>query len=288
MMNSLNFKSNILLKNYTTYGIGGYAKRFIEVNRIESLVEVMKLIDKEGDRFIIIGNGSNILFDDRGFDGVVVLNKINFIEWRENIVNVGSGYNFSLLGSQATKKGLSGLEFGVGIPGTVGGAVFMNAGANGLEIKDAVESICYIHKNGFIYDFSKENGQFGYRHSVFQQIDGAIASVKFSLKYDDSVKKRKIEMINYRKATQPYREKSCGCVFYNPKGYSAGKLIEECGLKGLKLGGAQVSTVHCNFIINIGNASSKEVLDLIKYIQFKVCDKSDVMLQTEVRYISYD
>lgn len=280
------FKENISLKEYTTYGIGGPAKRLIEVSTIDELREAF--LSLGDDRFIVIGKGSNLLFDDRGFNGTVIVNKIQFIEWGETSVHVGGGYSFALLGSQTARKGLMGLEFAACIPGSVGGAVYMNAGANKMETKDVLVSVSFLHPDGQLEEFQRKDLSFDYRYSPFQEMDGAIVSARFALTPQEAVKEKQREIIEYRKKTQPLTQKSCGCVFRNPEGDAAGRIIDECGLKGLNLGGATVSPVHANFIVNDGGATAENIMDLIRYIQIKAFHRLGKKLEAEVIYIPYD
>lgn len=282
----LQFKNNISLKEYTTYDVGGPAKRLVEVATLEELSELLQSL--EGERFIVIGKGSNLLFDDRGFDGTVIVNKIRFIEWNQNVVNVGAGYSFALLGSQTVRSGLQGLEFAACIPGTVGGAVYMNASANKMRTEDVLSSVTFLHLNGRLEEFQRKDLVFDYRYSPFQKMPGAIVSAKFSLTPQESAREKQHEMIEYRKKTQPLTQKSCGCVFKNPDGDAAGRMIEECGLKGLNVGGATISELHANFIVNQGGATSENILDLIRYIQIKVEHRLGKKLEAEVIYVPYE
>lgn len=281
----IHFKENIPLKNYTTYAVGGNAKRLIEVFTIEELVEVISLV--KGERYIVIGKGSNILFDDEGFDGTVIINKIQIIEWKEKEINVSSGYSFSHLGSLASRNSLTGLEFAAGIPGTVGGAIFMNAGADQMETKDVLKSVTFLHPNGKIQEFPREELTFSYRKSCFQEMPGVILSAVFALNASEGASEKVKKIVDYRIKTQPYRSKSCGCTFKNPGVSTAGKLIDDCGLKGFKIGGAMVSDLHANFIVNENNATTQNILDLIKYVQVKVYLQKGVFLETEVMYIPF-
>ena len=283
----LQFKDNVLLKNYTTYFVGGPAKKLIEVQSVEELKTVLKILNEQDDRYIVIGKGSNLLFDDQGYDGTVIVNKINRIKWNETQVDVSSGYSFSLLGSQSARKGFSGLEFAAGIPGSVGGAIFMNAGAGQMETKDPLLKVTFLNEDGKLEDYNRKNLKFSYRKSPFQEMKGVIISALFDLKkYENPLKKVK-SIIKQRIETQPYQSKSCGCIFQNLEYISAGRLIDDCGLKGLKIGGARVSDRHANFIVNDDNATCENILDLIKYIQTKVYISRNILLETEVRYIPY-
>lgn len=237
---------------------------------------------------MVLGKGSNTLFDDRGFNGTVILNKIVDIEWQEESVRVGAGYSFALLGVQASRKELSGLEFASGIPGTVGGAVYMNAGANGLEVKDVIATVEYIDREGKTHLLQRNDLKFAYRWSMFHEMEGAIAGATFQLSRSSQAKQKQKEILDYRMATQPYKTKNCGCVFRNPEGHSAGRLIDECGLKNTTIGGATISPLHANFIENRGNATAKEIIELMSFIQRTVKERTGIQLEEEVRKIPFE
>jgi UDP-N-acetylmuramate dehydrogenase len=285
----LKFQDQYPLRTHTTFAIGGTATHFIEVNTIEMMQEVMKHCNEHQLRYFILGKGSNTLFDDQGFDGLVILNKIAFIDNPSpTIFHVGAGYSFSLLGAQTARQGLHGLEFASGIPGSVGGAVFMNAGANGYETAMALTSVDFVDATGQLIQLSKEQLSFSYRHSSFHDMPGAIVGATFTLTTESAAKERQLEIINYRMKTQPYKAHSAGCVFRNPMGCrSAGALIEQSGLKGFSIGDAEVSMVHGNFIVNKGNASAQDVLALITHVQEKVKTHCTVDLECEIRYVPY-
>lgn len=248
--------------------------------------EALRIASEIEIPFLILGKGSNCLFDNKGFDGLVILNKIDFCEFDQNRIYVGSGYNFSLLGVQSARKHLSGLEFASGIPATVGGAIFMNAGANGCETFTCLESVLYLHADGSKKEYKKEELSFGYRTSSFQMMQGVILAAKFLLQTNEQARASQLKIIEYRLKTQPYKEKSAGCVFRNPKeGTSAGALIDQCGLKGCSIGGAKVSEMHANFIVNTGSASSTDVKELIAVIQKTVFERTGVHLETEIRFM---
>ncbi len=268
------------LSEFSTFGIGGPIRYFVEVATIEEMDEVFRLDFPK----LIIGKGSNCLFSDQGFSGLVILNKIDFCNWNGGEVTAGSGYSFSLLGVQTARKGLSGLEFASGIPATVGGAVFMNAGANGSETSKSVKSVLFFdgcrHR-----EYLRSEIAFGYRSSPFQKMGGVILSATFSLTPSEEARKSQLEIIDYRIKTQPLKEKSIGCIFRNPQGVSAGALIDRCGLKGASVGSAKVSEIHANFIVNRGNASAEEVKQLIRLVQEKVLEQTGVCLEPEIRMI---
>lgn len=282
------FERNRLLKDLTTFGIGGLAEYFIEIHDIPTMQEVLLFCKEQQLPYFILGKGSNLLFDDRGFAGVVIANRIQFFnKIEETIWHVGAGYSFSLLGSQTARQGLAGLEFASGIPGSVGGAVYMNAGANGSETCQTLISVDFVTADGQLHCLPKEELIFGYRSSPFQQKNGAIVGATFCLTKSAEARQKQLEIIQYRKKTQPYDAKSAGCIFRNPSCAPAGALIDKSGLKGRTIGGAQVSTLHANFLINTGSASSTEILNLIEHIQQEVKAATGFDLEQEVRYIPY-
>jgi UDP-N-acetylmuramate dehydrogenase len=270
------------LSEFSTFGIGGPIHTFVEVSTIEEMEEAFQLDMPK----IVIGKGSNCLFDDRGFDGLVILNKIDFCNWSELEVTAGSGYPFSLLGVQTARKGLSGLEFASGIPATVGGAVFMNAGANGGDTCSCLKSVLYFDGHSK-REYAREELTFGYRTSPFQKMNGVILSATFALKPLAEARKTQLQIIDYRMKTQPLKEKSIGCIFRNPPNQSAGALIDRCGLKGTSIGGAKISEIHANFMINHANASSEDVKKLIRLVQEKVLEQTGVCLEPEIRMIAH-
>jgi UDP-N-acetylmuramate dehydrogenase len=283
----MEFQKGKLLSELSTFGIGGPARLFTEVRTIAELQNVVRYCFQEKIRYISMGKGSNILFDDRGFDGVVILNKIAFCEYQDGQVYVGAGFSFSLLGSQTARKGWAGLEFASGIPGSVGGAVYMNAGANGGETFQTLTEVTFVAEEGDLEILPKEKISWGYRHSSFQTRKGVIAAARFVLNPSSEARQKQLKIIDYRTKTQPYNDMSAGCVFRNAKESSAGALIEKCGLKGFSIGGAQVSTMHANFIVNKGSATAKEILLLAQHVQNTVKEKTGIDLEMEVRVIPY-
>lgn len=282
----LKLQKSRLLSDFSTFQIGGPARYFIQVKTVEELQEALQYAHKQSLPVFILGKGSNSLFSDRGFDGLVIHNKIAFCEIDKEEVSVGAGYSFSLLGVQTARKGLSGLEFASGIPASVGGALFMNAGANGAEICSVVKEVTFIDLLGEKTLLSRDQIQFSYRWSSFHEKPGAIAAVTFVLTPNEMARKQQLEIIEYRTKTQPYGERSCGCVFRNPEGNTAGALIEQCGLKGKRVGGALVSEIHANFIINANGASALDVLKLAQLIKECVKQKTGIELEMELRKIS--
>lgn len=274
------------LKDLTTFGIGGSADYFIEVRDIPTLQAALLFCRQQQIPYFILGKGSNVLFDDRGFTGMVIANRIDFLDKPdEGTWHAGAGYSFSLLGTQTARQGWSGLEFASGIPGSIGGAVYMNAGANGSETCQTLISVDFITAEGELLYLTKEELSFSYRFSSFQQKKGAIAGATFHLTKSSQARQKQLTIINYRKNTQPYNAKSAGCVFRNPSCGHAGALIEQSGLKGKTIGGAQVSSLHANFLINTGTASSEDVLNLMELVRQEVKTKTGIELESEVRCI---
>lgn len=285
---TINFETNRHLRDFSTMGIGGLARFFVTVRTVEEMKTAILQAKMLNLPFFILGKGSNCLFDDKGFNGVVILNKIDFThEIQPGIFHVGAGYSFSLLGTQTARQGWGGMEFASGIPGSVGGAVFMNAGANKNETCDHLLSVEFLHSDGTIQTYSKSEMQFSYRFSCFQEMSGAIISATFGLSPSQEARKKQIDLVTYRKNTQPYGEKSAGCVFRNPEGQFAGALIEQCGLKGNHIGDAVVSLKHANFLVNRESASCQEILSLIQKISREVKSKTGYELQMEIKYIPY-
>lgn len=287
-MNSLPpFQPNKLLKEVSTFGIGGPAQFFVEVSSSLEMQAILSHCYKEKIPFFILGKGSNCLFDDQGLNGLVIQNKISYLNVVENEVEVGAGYSFSMLGLKTAKLGLAGLEFASGIPATVGGAIYMNAGANGGETFQTLSEVQFVDGQGNLQTFSKKELEFSYRFSSFQKKKGAIVSAKFTLSPCLEAREKQLSIIEYRTKTQPYKDPSIGCFFKNPQGGSAGALIEKAGLKGFSVGGAEVSQKHANFIINKEGALAKDVLLLAKEVKERVKESLGIELEQEARCIPY-
>ncbi len=281
-----NFQQQKPLSQLCTFGIGGNASYFVDVRSVADMQAALAICRHENLAYLILGKGSNCLFSDQGFNGVVILNKIDFMhDLGAGIFHVGAGYSFSLLGAQTARQGWSGLEFASGIPATVGGAIYMNAGANGNETSVSLISVDFLDPEGFLHILKKEDLEFSYRTSLFQQLKGAIVGANFQLTPSIEAREKQLSIIRYRQSTQPYGSKSAGCIFRNPDCGHAGKLIESCGLKGLTLGGAQISPLHANFIVNKGNATAHDVLSLMNHIQTEIKSQTGILLESEVRLI---
>lgn len=276
---------NKSLKELTTFKIGGNAKFFSAPKTFAEMKEVWLFAKKNNLKTFILGKGSNILFDDRGFFGLVIYNDINFLRISNTNIYAGAGYSFAALGTQSAYNNLSGLEYAAGVPGSIGGAVYMNASAHEQKISDCIQTVTFLDDLGKIVVFKKDQMQFDYRSSIFQKINGVILSCVFKLNKNNKARDRQYEILIKKKAAQPLNERNAGCIFKNPKGFSAGKLIEECNLKNFKIGGAKVSEKHANFIINEKDASSKDVLDLIFNIKKIVKEKKNILLEEEIKII---
>lgn len=282
------FEKGRPLKELTTFGIGGPADFFLEVQDVPTLQAAILYCAQNHLPYYVLGKGSNVLFDDRGFAGLVIANRIQFLSKpQEDTWHVGAGYSFSLLGSQTARQGWAGLEFASGIPGSVGGAVYMNAGANGSEACETLLAVDYVTPEGTLLCLPKQELVFSYRHSSFQKMKGVIVGATFKVVRSLEARQKQLSIIDYRKRTQPYDAKSAGCVFRNPECAHAGALIDQCGLKGKTIGGAQVSTLHANFLINAGGATSADILKLIQSIQRDVKEKKSIDLEHEVRCVPY-
>ena len=287
------FKRDEPLTKHNTWEIGGPAALFLEVSTLLEMRQAMVYFAENSTRWMALGKGSNSLFDDRGYDGCVVLNRVDFLETDgEGTFRAGAGYDFNKLGALASKLEWSGLEFGSGIPGAVGGAVFMNAGANGQETVDTLVSVEVVDSQGNYRVLSREEllPGFGYRTSPFQakSSEWIIYAATFKLSAWDGARAKQMELMAKRRKTQPVASRSCGCVFQNPApGVPAGKLIDDLGLKGWREGGAEVSEVHGNFVVNAGGSTARDVLKLVERLKAKVLQESGYELHEEIRFVPY-
>ncbi|KGG80689.1 UDP-N-acetylmuramate dehydrogenase [Caloranaerobacter azorensis] len=277
------------MKNHTSFKIGGPVDILFIPKNIEQISKVLTLCKELDIDYFIMGNGSNLLVSDKGIRGVVIKISENLSDVRVegNKIIAQSGILLSKLSRIALKHSLTGLEFASGIPGSLGGAITMNAGAYGGEMKDIVTLVRCIDGNGEIIEFTNEQMEFGYRSSIIDERELIVIEVEMELKkgnYED-IRSYMDELTQKRITKQPLNLPSAGSTFKRPKGYYAGKLIEDAGLKGLRFGDAQVSEKHSGFIVNLGNATCNDVLNLIKVIQKTVRDKFGVELKTEVKII---
>ena len=280
------------LRHHTTFKIGGPADLFVEPTTMAELSFALRTIHEFDVPVTIIGCGSNILVKDGGIRGAVVSvrHMTQIMDCNDNVLCIGSGYMLKDASEFAWENGLTGLEFAIGIPGTLGGAVFMNAGAYDGEMSHVVTAVRAVDFQGNIKEYDASHLDFGYRHSVFHVNHEVIGEVIMTLKPGDKnvIKARMDELTEKRESKQPLEFASAGSTFKRPPGYFAGTLIEQTGLKGLSVGDAQVSHKHAGFVINTGSASAKDVLDLIAEVQRRVYDQHGVHLEPEVRMIGED
>ena len=279
------------MKKHTTFKIGGPADIFIKVNDTEELKFVLNLAKNENLPINIIGNGSNVLVKDKGIRGIVL--KLNFneiIKEDKDILNIGAGVLLSKLARFAMEEELTGIEFASGIPGSFGGAIYMNSGAYGNEIADKIILTTYIDENLEIKTITKEEQEFSYRKSIFQKNNWIILGGKIKLEKGNKEEiKRKIEEYSKtRKEKQPLNMPNAGSIFKRGEGFITAQLIDKCGLKGYQIGDAQISTLHAGFIVNKGNATAKDILKLIEFTQDKVKEKFNVNIEPEIKILGED
>ena len=273
-----------VLAPLTSFHIGGKADYFVSVTDAKAVETVLRAAKQTATPLFVLGNGSNLLVSDRGIRGAVLHLKGNRITREENTLTAFAGTSLSALCIEAQKAGLSGLEFAFGIPGSVGGAVFMNAGAYGGEMANVLKTVTFLDENGAVQTLPAKELQLGYRTSVFKQ-NGAIilsAAVELSPDSPENIKQKMDDFLARRKEKQPLEWPSAGSTFKRPEGHFAGALIEQCGLKGLAVGDAAVSEKHAGFIINKGKATARDVRQLIETVRRTVLRQTGVLLEPEV------
>nr|WP_315102499.1 UDP-N-acetylmuramate dehydrogenase [uncultured Catonella sp.] len=277
------------MKNHTTFKIGGPAEIFLEITTTDELLKVAELCKKEGVNFFVIGNGSNLLVSDEGVKDVIIhlSGKLAGARIEGDVIKAGAGLGLEALAAFTVEEELTGLEFAAGIPGSVGGAIYMNAGAYGGEMKDVIAGV-YILVDSKLKYFKAEEMEFSYRHSIVSELKNAIviaAEFKFEQGKKEDIQAKINELNARRKDKQPLDYPSAGSAFKRPETGYAAQLIEEAGLKGTRIGGAMVSKKHSGFIINADNATAKDVKELIAYVQKTVEEKSGVKLYPEVKIL---
>ncbi|MCI7766774.1 MAG: UDP-N-acetylmuramate dehydrogenase [Oscillospiraceae bacterium] len=280
---------NVPLSRYTTFGIGGCCPLMIEAGSEQGTAELVRKMTSQKLPFYIIGKGSNLLVED-GEIPMIFLHMghgMSDISEEKGVITCQAGAALSAVSAFARDRGLTGLEFAYGIPGNIGGAVFMNAGAYGGEMKDVIESVTACDMQGFIREFSAEELDFGYRHSVFSGGGYVILSARLKLALGDkeAISERMAELTRMRKEKQPLEYRSAGSTFKRPQGAFAAQLIEECGLKGYSCGDAMVSEKHSGFVINKGNASFEDVMNVIRCVKETVYLKKGISLECEPEII---
>lgn len=278
------------LKNHTTFKIGGNCIALIEPREVSDIIEAIKICRENNIKFFVIGNGSNLLVPDEGYNGVIIKLKSEFstIKVEDEYLIVNAGAKLSEVYPIAYENSLTGFEFASGIPGTIGGAIFMNAGAYGGEMKDIVESVEVLDLDNFeLKQLKNEDLDFSYRKSIIQRKNYIVTTIKLKLKKGNKgeINAAYEDLRDKRNSKQPLNFGSAGSTFKRPEGHFASKLIEDAGLKGYHINDAWVSEKHSGFIVNKGNASYKEVMELIEYVQKVVFEKFGVNLETEVRIL---
>ena len=281
----IDYKENISLKNYNTYKVDTTCRYLIFPKNEQELISILKKVRQEKIKYLILGNGSNVIFSMEYYDGVIIkLNNFCSIEYSDNIVTVGAGYSLIKLAIETIDKGLSGLAFAAGIPGCVGASTAMNAGAYNSDMSQVVKEVKVLNDNLEIITLKNNDLEYEYRDSFLKRNPNYIViSTTFELTYGDkeAMKKQIEERRNKRIASQPLNMPSAGSVFRNPKNAYAGELIENSNLKGLNINGAEVSTKHANFIVNTGKAKGKDIIKLINIIKKEVKEKYNIEIKEE-------
>ncbi len=279
------YSEKCMLSSHTTFRIGGECTLLIDVNSAECAAELVKYLRTNGTKYTVLGKGSNIIASDKGYDGVILRigSEFSDISAEGTTIRAEAGASLAAVCRKAQENGLSGMENLYGIPGAVGGGLYMNAGAYGSEMKDVVVSAEYVNENGDICTMSAEDMKLSYRHSVFSENNFIITSVTFSLTEGDSeaIKEAMTECMKKRSSKQPLEYPSAGSTFKRPEGSYASLLIEQCGLKGMSVGGAEVSIKHSGFVINKGGATCEDVLELCRRVREIVLEKTGYSLELE-------
>lgn len=289
-------KENIHLREsmagHTTFRIGGPADCFLQPENEEQLRKVQRYLNMVGVPYFVVGNGSNLLVNDIGYQGVILQigPKMSGIAVKGTRIAAKAGARLSQVAQEAMEHGLTGLEFASGIPGTVGGGVMMNAGAYGGEMSQVVTQVKVISRDGEELVLDNETMEFGYRTSTIRNNSFIVTEVVFELQTGekDGIKAKMEELAAKRKEKQPLEYPSAGSTFKRPQGHFAGQLIMEAGLRGFQIGGARVSDKHCGFVVNVGNATAQDVRDVISEVQERVKDKFHVELETEVVFLGWE
>ena len=284
-----NIIENEPLEKHTTFRIGGPARYFLTPDSEETLKKAILICKEHNIDFYVIGNGSNLLVSDKGICGAVIrlAGEFREISKQENVLRCGAGATLAKLCTFAQHNSLAGLEFAFGIPGSVGGAVYMNAGAYGGEMKDVLLSVTHLTPGGVVETVPADTLNLSYRHSIYKENGCVVLFAEFQLKEGNKVKIKELmdDIMNRRVTKQPLEYPSAGSVFKRPEGAFAGALIQDCGLKGCSIGGAQVSEKHSGFIINTGNATCSDVINLITYVQQTVKERTGFTLEREIIYL---
>ena len=287
IMSEEQVKTEEPMKNHTTFRVGGPAEFFVMPRTAEEVKKVIDLCRRESFPYYIIGNGSNLLVSDQGYRGVglQIYKEMSYIEVEENVVVAQAGALLSAIANKALENGLTGFEFAAGIPGTLGGACVMNAGAYGGEMKDVLEEVTALTEEGEVLTIPKENLELGYRTSIIARKGYTVLEARIQLRggEKEAIKSLMEELKDKRVSKQPLEYPSAGSTFKRPEGYFAGKLIQDAGLRGFSVGGAQVSEKHCGVVINRENATAADVAELMRQVSARVEEEFGVKLEPEVK-----
>ena len=281
------------MSKHTTFKIGGPAECFIKIDNIDDLKEILSFSKENEISLTVVGNGSNLLVLDNGIKGITICIKIEGIELKEEndscILKVSSGEKIGKVARMMCSKEISGMEELLGIPGTIGGAIKMNAGAHGREMKDIVSKVTCIDYDGNIKEFSNEEMKFEYRRSMLKEEKYIVIEVELKIQKGkkEEIQEKIKKYLKYRKEKQPIEFPSAGSTFKRGEDFITAKLIDDAGLKGYSVGGAEVSTKHSGFIINKGNATAKDVLDLIEYVKSEVYNKFGKVIELEIEVVGF-
>lgn len=281
---------NVPLGTLTSFRVGGPAKKVLYPESVGEAAQLLLELKEKNEKYVVLGRGSNVLASDDGYDGtVVILSEMNRVMRIDGGLYAEAGITLAALAQAALKEGLTGLEFASGIPGSLGGGLFMNAGAYGGELKQVVVNVTALTPDGALKTLSNEEAAFGYRESIFQKNGWLILSAELKLEAGDpeQIRATMFELNARRKEKQPLEFPSAGSTFKRPEGDFAGRLIEDAQLKGVRIGGAQVSPKHAGFIVNTGSATAAEIRALIQYVREKVEKKSGIRLEPEVRFLGF-
>ncbi|MFC1700650.1 UDP-N-acetylmuramate dehydrogenase [Patescibacteria group bacterium] len=282
----MKIQKNVFLSKHVTFKIGGLARYFFIAKNKKDIINAIKFSQEKKLSYFILGGGSNLLASDNGYDGIVIKISNSKISFNNKIIKVDAGVKLMDLVDFSIKNNLSGLEWAIGIPGTVGGAVRGNAGAFGHSISEVIEKVIVL-RNNKDKKCNDKDCEFSYRDSVFKHNSDIIISAELQLQRGYKKQSQKLiqDYLKQRKQKHPLEYASAGCVFKNPKPLSTAQLIEDCGLKGKQIGGAKISEKHANFIVNLGDAKSDDVIKLIQFIKIKIKDKFSVELEEEIQYL---
>ncbi len=287
-LHRIEFERDFSLKENTTFRIGGPADVAVYPKNADETALLLRYFEENHLRYFVLGRGSDILASDKGYRGIILsTKKMNNLSVSENLISAGAGCSMTSVSNLALKEGLSGLEFLHGIPGSIGGGIYMNAGAYGSELSSFVESVTWVDSEGVVRTSSPENLDFSYRHSYFSNHCGIVCSavLRGVPGNPDEIREIISDLDGRRREKQPLEYPSAGSAFKRPEGYFAGKLIEDAGLKGFSVGGACVSEKHAGFIVNKGGATSADVHGVIEYVTKTVYRQTGITLEPEIQFL---